>query len=147
MSNAKRKTRKRLLIVFLLVCAAGSAGAYFYFHKREVVVTVQTEKAARRNLTELVVANGKIQTVMQVVINPEVSGEITELPVKEGQHVERGDLLVKIKPDNYRASRNSAEASFKSAADAKTLARANLTKAEAEYKRAKELATNQLISD
>ena len=56
---------------------------------------VLVEKSTRRNLTELVVANGKIQPVVQVVINPEVSGEIIELPVKEGQHVKKGDLLLK----------------------------------------------------
>ena len=52
---------------------------------------------------------------MQVVISPEVAGEIIALPVKEGDHVKKGDLLVQIKPDNYEASRNSAEASYKSA--------------------------------
>src|SRR6266705_4008974 len=86
---------------------------FVIFRKREAPSKVQTERVARRNLTELVVANGKIQPVLQVVINPEVSGEITELPVKEGQCVKKGDLLVKIKPDNYVASRNSAEANYK----------------------------------
>src|SRR5690349_244037 len=133
MSNAKRRSRRRwLLAITLLIIAGLGTGAYFYLRKREVIVTVQTEKAARRNITELVVANGKIQPVVQVVINPEVSGEITELPVKEGQPVKKGDLLVKIKPDNYLASRNSAEANYKSAMAGKTLALANLRKAEIE---------------
>ena len=43
----------------------------------------------------------------QVVISPEVAGEIIELPVKEGQLVKKGDLLVQIKPDNYAAAKNS----------------------------------------
>ena len=60
---------------------------------------MQTEKVTRRNLTEVVVANGKIQPVIQVPISAEVSGEITELAVKEGQAVHKGDLLRKIKPD------------------------------------------------
>jgi len=148
MSNAKRKSRRRwLLIITLLIVAGLGTGAYLYFRKREVIITVQTEKAARRSITELVVANGKIQPVVQVVINPEVSGEITELPVKEGQPVKKGDLLVKIKPDNYQASRNSAEANYKSAMAGKTLALANLRKAEIELKRAKELAIPKLISE
>ncbi len=148
MSNAKRKSRRRLLLfISVLLCAGLGGGAYFYFKKRDVPLTVQTEKAARRNLTELVVANGKIQPVVQVVINPEVSGEITELPVKEGQRVQKGDLLVKIKPDNYIASRNSARASYNSAVAGKTLALANLKKAELEYKRATNLATTRLISE
>ncbi len=147
MTNAKRKGRKKWIWIILVLCVGLGAGAFSYFHKREVVPTVQTERAARRNITELVVANGKVQPVLQVVINPEVSGEITELPVKEGQPVKKGDLLVKIKPDNYQAVRNSAEASYRSAVAAKTLAQANLKKAEIELRRAKELAASKLISE
>jgi HlyD family secretion protein len=98
-------------------------------------------------VTELVVANGRIQPVVQVVISPEVAGEITALPVKEGDKVKKGDLLVQIKPDNYKASRNSAEASFKSAQAGQTLARAELERAEAEYIRNQELFKNKLVSD
>ena len=117
------------------------------FRKREVVISVQTEKVARRNITELVVANGKIQPVLQVVINPEVSGEIIELPVKEGQEVKKGDVLVRIRPDNYAASRNSADANYQSSLAGKNLAQANLNKADLEYKRFKVLFQNKLVSD
>ena len=147
MTNAKRKSRKKFIWLALIICVGGGIGAFFYFRKREVVLTVQTEKAARRNITELVIANGKVQPVVQVVINPEVSGEITELPVKEGQPVKKGDLLVKIKPENYQAALNSAAASYKSIVAAKALAQANLTKAEIELKRAKDLAASKLISE
>ena len=147
MSNAKRKGRKKLIWFGAVILVAAGTAAFFYFRKREPVLTVQTEKVSRRNITELVIANGKIQPVIQVVINPEVSGEIIDLPVKEGQPVKKGDLLVKLKPDNYLAARNSAQASSRSAVAAKTLAQANLTKAEIELKRAKELATNNLISE
>ena len=53
-------------------------------------------------------ANGRIQPVLQVKISPEVSGEIIELPFKEGQPVKKGELLMRIKPDTYLANRNSA---------------------------------------
>jgi len=76
-----------------------------------------------------------------------VSGEIIELPVKEGQFVKKGDLLLKIKPDNYRASRGSAEANYKSGIAAKNLAQANLRKAEIEFKRAERLFKDELVSD
>ncbi len=117
------------------------------FKKRDVIINVQTEKVARRNLTEIVVANGKIQPVIQVKISPEVSGEIIELPVKEGQQVKKGELLLKIKPDFYIANRNQAEASYKSSVAGKTTAEANLRKAEAEYNRGKDLFQHRLISD
>src|SRR5688572_1708120 len=148
MSNGKGKTgRKYWILAGALLICGGAAAWYFHFRKREVIVTVQTEKVARRNLTELVVANGRIHPVVQVKISPEVSGEIIELPVKEGQHVKRGDLLLRIKPDFYLASRRSAEASFKAAEAGKTLAEANLKKAEAEFKRNEQLLHAQLISE
>ena len=119
MANPKKKSgRKWLIFIVLLVIALAGSG-YAWFRKKDIPAVVQAEKSLRRNLTELVVANGKIQPVLQVVINPEVSGEITELPVKEGQKVKKGDLLVKIKPDNYQAARNSSEAAYKSALAAK----------------------------
>src|ERR1041385_254896 len=147
MAISKNKSRRRLLLALALGLALAAVTAVVVYRKREAPITVQTEKVARRNITELVVANGKIQPVVQVVINPEVSGEIIELPVKEGQPVRRGDLLVKIKPDNYQAARNSAEASYKSAIASKALAVANMKKAEIECQRAKDLFNSKLISD
>jgi HlyD family secretion protein len=142
----KRKSRLLLLLVLLALIAGGVVWGVF-FRPREEVIAVQTEKVARRDLTEIVVATGKIQPVVQVVINPEVSGEIVDIPVKEGQPVRKGDLLVRIKPDFYEASRNSAEASLKSAQAARNLAAANLTKAEIERERAEGLFRDKLISD
>ena len=149
MANPKRKGRGWLWLVIIVLLLAGGGGSawYFFIRKKEPIVTVQTEKVTRRNITEIVVANGKIQPVLQVMINPEVSGEIIELPVKEGQTVKKGDLLVRIKPDNYRAVRNSSEANYRSALASKTLAQANLAKAEAEYKRNDELFRAKLVSD
>jgi HlyD family secretion protein len=148
MSNGKGKTgRKYWIIAAALLICGGAAAWYFHFRKREVIVTVQTEKVARRNLTELVVANGRIHPVVQVKISPEVSGEIIELPVKEGQCVKKGELLLRIKPDFYLASRRSAEASYQAAVANKDLAEANLKKAEIEEKRNADLLKNKLVSE
>jgi HlyD family secretion protein len=149
MANPKRKGRGWFWLVIIILLLAGGGGSvwYFFIRKKEPIVTVQTEKVTRRNITEIVVANGKIQPVLQVMINPEVSGEIIELPVKEGQTVKKGDLLVRIKPDNYRAIRNSSEANYRSALASKTLAEANLAQAQAEYKRNEELFRAKLVSD
>ena len=117
------------------------------FKKRAAPITVQTEKVARRNLTEVVVANGKIQPVIQVPISAEVSGEITELPVKEGQFVHKGDLLLKIKPDFYVAALNQSKAAYESSLNGQTSSQANLEKAEADYKRNRELFDRKLISE
>jgi len=145
MANAKK--RRKIIVFSGIVLLLAALGGVAIFKKREVVITVQTEKVARRNLTEIVAANGKIQPVLQVKISPEVSGEIIALPVKEGQSIKKGDLLLKIKPDFYIAQRNQAEASFKSSVAAQATAEATLRKAEAEYRRNQELFQNKLISD
>src|SRR5258708_12305641 len=147
MANPKSKKGKKVVIFSLIGLVLIGLGTVAFYRKREVVVTVQTENVARRNITEIVVANGKIQPVIQVVINPEVSGEIIALPVKEGQLVKKGDLLIKIKPDNYIASRNSANANFKSCEAGCRLAKANLNKPQLEYEQFKHLYDNKLVSD
>ena len=82
MANSKSKTRKKVLIFSLILVVVAGLTTAAVMRKREPVITIQVEKVAKRNLTELVVANGKIQPVLQVKISPEVSGEIIDLPVK-----------------------------------------------------------------
>lgn len=147
MGNPKSKKRGRIIVVVCLLLAIGAVGAFLGFKRRDVAIGVQMDKVVRRDITEIVVANGRIQPVLQVVINPEVSGEIIDLPVKEGQEVKKGDILVRIKPDNYIAQRNSAEANYKSSLAGKALAKANLQKAELEFARIEQLHKTQLVSD
>ncbi len=144
---ARKKSSKGWWIFFALVVAGGGAGWWKYSHQEEKPVEIQVEKVQRRDLTELVVATGRIQPVLQVKISPEVSGEIIELPVKEGQIVKKGDLLMKIKPDFYAASRNSSEANLKAVLANKDLAAANLEKARLEYNRSSDLMKAALISE
>jgi HlyD family secretion protein len=142
---AKSKTTRRIVIaVFILLLVALLP---IFCRKGEKPIAVTTEKVTRRDLTELIVANGKIQPVVQVVISPEVAGEITALPVREGDLVKKGDLLVQIKADTYKASRNSAESSYKSALSSETLSRAEMDRAAAEFRRNEELFKNRLVSD
>ena len=145
-ARKRKKGRKAVffilgIAVLLLIVAAVA------LHGRKPPITVQTEKVSRHNITEMVVANGKIQPVTQVTISPEVAGEIIELPVKEGDQVKKGDLLLRIKPANYQATRDSAAASYQSAIANKNLAQAQLEKAEAEYKRNVELFQQKLVSE
>jgi len=144
---AKSKRRRKIVVFSLIGLVLAGLGALAIFRKREVVITVQTEKVIRTNLTEIVPANGKIQPVVQVKISPEVSGEITALPFKEGQAVAKGDLIVKIKPDFYQAARNQAEAGYKASLAGKSTAEANFRKAEAEFRRNEDLLKSHLVSD
>jgi HlyD family secretion protein len=146
-SSKKRKKSRKLIFSIIGIAVLLLVIVAIAIHSRKPPITVQTEKVSRHNITEVVVANGKIQPVVQVGISPEVAGEIVALPVKEGDHVKKGDLLVRIKPDNYQATRDSAAASYQSAIANKNLAHAQLDKAEAEYKRNLELFQHQLVSD
>ena len=144
---AKSKKRRKLIVFSVIVVVLAGLATAAVLRKREVVITVQTEKVARRTLVETVKANGKIEPVVKVNISPEVSGEIIQLPVKEGQHVRKGDLILKIKPDFYQAARNQAEASYLSSLASKDSAETTLNKALAEFKRNEGLLTNKLVSD
>lgn len=144
---AKSKGKKKIIFFSLLALVIIAAVVYGQFAKRVPPVSITKEKAARRSLTEEVVANGKIEPVLEVKISPEVSGEIIELDVKEGQHVRKNDLLLKIRPDNYVAARDSARANFKYATANKNSSDANLEKAFLEFKRNEALFQARLISE
>ncbi len=144
---AKSKKRRKILVFGLIGAGIAGLTVWAILKKREVVITIQTEMVSRRNLTEIVVANGKIQPVLQVKISPEVSGEIIDLPVKEGQQVKKGDLILKIKPDFYIANRSQSLANYESSRAGKQTAEANLRKAEAEFKRNDDLFRHRLVSD
>ena len=147
MPAKKRKKGRKIVFIILAIIVFLLIVTVVVVHGRKPPINVQTEKVTRHNITEVVVANGKIQPVTQVTISPEVAGEIIELPVKEGDLVKKGDLLVRIKPANYQAARDSAAASHQSAIANKNLAQAQLEKAEAEYRRNVELFHQKLVSE
>ncbi len=120
---------------------------FFVLHKKDPVISVQSEKVSRHTITETVTANGKIYPVLQVKISAEVSGELIALPVKEGQFVHKGDLLLKINPKTPLAYLNQSKASYASSLASITTSAANLEKAEAEFSRNKELFDHKLISE
>jgi HlyD family secretion protein len=143
----KRKGRQKLIVFIVIGVAVLGAAMFWALRKKDPAINVQAEKIARHTITETVIANGKIYPVLQVHISPEVSGEITELAVKEGQFVHKGDLLLKINPDVYIAGLNQAKAGYESSLAAKTTAAANLEKADADYIRNKTLFDSKLLSE
>lgn len=147
MANAKKGKGRKIILLVLIFAGLAGLGTYAYLKRRQPILTVQTEKVRRRDLTEVVTATGKIQPVLQVKISPEVAGEIIELPVKEGQGVKKGDLLVKIRPEFYEAARRSAEATFRSSESELKTTEAELKQSEQELKRAKELFERKIMGD
>ena len=109
--------------------------------------TVTVDKSVKRDITQLVSANGKIQPEVEVKISPEVAGEITALPVKVGQAVKKGDLLMKIRPDTYVAQMEQQEAAIRSARSTNAQQKAQMAKAEQDLNRARMLFKQKITSD
>ncbi|MBL4735188.1 MAG: efflux RND transporter periplasmic adaptor subunit [Flavobacteriales bacterium] len=117
-----------------------------WFGKAENI-KVLVEFVELHDIVETVSANGKIQPEIEVKISPDVSGEIIELAVKEGDKVNRGDLLVKINPDIYLASVDRMDAALNSAKASLANSKARFIEAQATYKRNKKLWDEKVISD
>lgn len=147
-------TIKWLLVATgVLLAATGIAKWQGWIGKKEKV-KVSIAKTEKRTIIETVTANGKIQPQNEVKISPDVSGEITELLVSEGQYVSKGQLLVKIRPDIYQsqaarvaAGVDNARANMANAMSRKTQADARFKEAEASFARSKKLYDQKVISD
>ncbi len=109
-SNGKKKKKRIIIFSILGVAVIALVLIVFLGSKKETILAVQVEEVGRRTITQVVTATGKIQPEVQVRIAPEVSGEVVRLPVKDGQKVEKGDLLIKIDPEYYIAQRDQASA-------------------------------------
>lgn len=143
----KRSRKKRFLLIAASALIVISAVALIASRKREKPILVTTDKAFRKTITQLVTATGKIQPEIEVKISPEVAGEIIEIPVREGQVVRKGDLLLRIKPDTYRAQVEEQQAALSGARSTSVQHRAELAKAENDYKRVRSLFEKNLMSE
>ena len=136
----KQKTLLPVAIGFLIIVIAlvviGKREGWF---GNDFEIRVAAEKVESKTITEFITANGKIQPETEVKISPDVSGEIIELPVEEGDEVEAGDLLCVIKPDMYISALNRAEASLNSSKARQAQTEAQLIEREMAYNRARQL--------
>jgi HlyD family secretion protein len=142
------KTKGRWLLIggILLIVAMG-VGVYLKNRGTDKGTVVTIEKATIRTLTQYVTATGKIQPEIEVKISPEVSGEIVELPLREGAVVKKGDLLVSLKSDNYRYQVDQREADLAAARAMAVQNQAQLQKAKSDFQRSDDLFKRQLLSD
>ena len=152
MAKKKKNATRRLLfiiigLIILLVVAGVVGKATGLFGSREKGVEVETAKAERRTITQVVTASGNVQPEVEVKLSPDVSGEIIELRVKEGDKVAQGDLLARIRPDFYEAQVEQAEAGVSQAKANQAQRRADMLTAEIEYERQQSLFDKQAISE
>ena len=143
----KKKKKKKVLlfsiiggIVLLLIIAFVVSG------KKEKTVIVQTERVSKRNIIQVVSGTGVINPETKVDVSAEISGEIVQLPFKEGDTVRKGDLLVKIKADIYGERINQQQAGVTYSKTQVEVAENNLRKAELELKRLEQLNQSGLVS-
>lgn len=137
--------RYLLLITVILIILAVVGKKAGWFGKEEVI-KVAVEKAERRNITETTTANGKVQPETEVKISPDVSGEIVELHVNEGDMVQKGQLLARIKPEVYISARDRTLASLNSSKARLAQAKAQFIQKELDYNRNKKLWEEKAIS-
>ena len=147
------KTTKYILIGLGIVVVLLIVGKATGVIGKEQKTKVATEKAATREINETVSASGKIMPHVEVKISPEVSGEVVELPIKEGDVVKKGQLLIKIRPDILQsgfnravASLNSQKANVANSAQMQKQAEATYNNQAANYKRSKELFEKKVLT-
>ena len=143
----RRARRKKQIIYGLIALVVLWIVGSIIWGKREKPIPVTTETAIRKTIVQTVSATGKIQPEVEVKISPEVAGEIIELPVEDGMRVKKGDLLVKIKPDSYKALLEQQEAAISAAKATNLQQKATMMKTEQDLKRAEDLFSKKLISE
>ena len=139
-----------IVLIFIVFAIVGKKAGWF---GKAVVYKVAVEKIQMRNIIEIITANGKIQPETEVKMTPEVSGEIIELNVKEGDDVIQGQVLGKIRPDTYVSARDRAAAAVDNSranlANIKAMlgqVEARFTSTELSYNRNKKLWEQKTIS-
>lgn len=143
----RRSRRKRYIILGSITLVVLWIIVSIILGKREKPIPITTEKAARKTILQTVSATGKIQPEVEVKISPEVAGEIIELPVVDGMAVKKGDLLLKIRPDSYKALVEQQDAAISGAKAVYLQQKATLAKTEQDLRRAQDLFTKKMISE
>ena len=144
--KTKKLLRYSLIAVVVLIVLAVVGKKVGWFGKEEVI-QVAVEKAKRRDIVETITANGKVQPETEVIISPDVSGEIVDLRVKEGDMVNLGQLLARIKPEVYISARDRSLASLNSFKARLSQAEAQFIQKELDYNRNKKLWEQEAISE
>ncbi len=139
--------KKKILILLGVVAVA--AAAWFFMqgeNEGDGSVAVETAMVAKDKIVQTVNATGRIQPKTQVKISADISAKIISIHIKEGDWVEKGDLLLKLDGERYRAAVEGATANLRSFEANAKLAKANLNKAEKDYQRTRELHARKLES-
>ncbi len=149
--SKKSSATKRLLwilggLILFLAAVAVTGRVTGIFGDGNNATQVETAQAEARNITQIVTASGRVQPETEVAISPDVSGEIIQLPIKEGDTVQRGMLLARIKPDFYATQVEQARAGVLQAKASMAQREADLLEAESERTRQRDLFEREAIA-
>ena len=142
----KKKKNKALRNILAAVAVILAAAIIYAVLGQENGEPVTVSVLSTGTIVERIPANGKIHPVTEVKISPDVSGEIIELNVEEGDRVSRGDLVIKIKQDVYISLRDRAAATLNATRAQYQQQKASFTQAEQNYMRNKQLYGQKAIS-
>ncbi|MCE2995743.1 MAG: efflux RND transporter periplasmic adaptor subunit [Cyclobacteriaceae bacterium] len=157
MAKQKKKSNSLLywgigIVIFLIIFIFVGRSNGWIGKSRDL--EVELAKAKKTSITEKVSASGTVQPVIEVKLAPEVSGEIIDLHIQDGDSVKMGDVLVKIRPDVWisqlersEASLSQQKANLESSRASLSRAEATFTRAEQEYKRQEKLWNEKVISE
>lgn len=140
-SSLKKWLFAGLFVILILVVAV------IAMRQGEEGIEVTVKKVAKGDITAEVTATGKIQPQVEVVISSEVPGEIIELPVRDGDSVQKGDLLVRVNPDTLEAQVKQQEAALAATRAGSAQQRAEMLQAELDFDRVRELFEKQFATE
>jgi HlyD family secretion protein len=144
---AKKKSSRRNLIILAVFLVLAAVGIGFGVKSGDKGIEVTVKKVKRGDLTSLVTATGKVQPEVEVVISSEVPGEIIELPIKDGDFVEKGDLLVRVNPDTLEAQVKQQEAALAATRASSAQRKAEMLQAQLDLKRAADLFEKGFVTE
>lgn len=149
----KNNLLRNILIVAGVVVVVLVIGKKAGWFGDDSTIKVSTDKVSLQTITETVSASGKVQPEVEVKLSSDVSGEIVEMLVKEGDVVKKGQLLCRINPEIYVSSLdravaglNSTKAGYESSKARLEQAQSQLLKAETAYQRNKKMFDDKVIS-
>ncbi len=147
MSKQKSLLNRKTIWISLAALLLAGGLLFTFFKLREKPIEVTTEQVSVKEVVHIVTATGKIEPALVVAMSPDVSGEIIELPISDGQSVRKGDLLFKIQPDIYINQVEQSLAQLNSAKSQSLETSARKIKAEDDFHKASLLYKDKLISE
>lgn len=146
MALNKKKSRKVIIYSSIVILLVAGFTIFNFLNQKEEIIEVTTTKIVRKNITNVVNAIGKIQPETEVKISSELSGELIQLNIKEGDEVVNGTMLAKIKPDIIESQLEQLKAGVEASKVDIEFNKTSLIRAEQDYKRKLELYEKKFLS-